>query len=161
MLAEKTYSYQFKINLNSLISLNNQFKSLDENRLLLQKRSDQWQKEFTRLSEQSAKGVTVDSYRWQLLEKEKGELALQKSGQQLQRDRLEFTISLAVAKVYSFFPEIEDDYEAKQLSLEHYQKYLQSYKEAIAKGNGLPCFQKAPADKIIKEIKKHLTTSTD
>lgn len=158
---EPAYTYQFIPLHNQILELNAQYKTgFIEWEISYQKKLSAWHKEHTRLSELAASGTTIDRYILERQEKGKGELALSKSGKELQKAKLTYTISLAIEKLFGMLSDIQDDLEGKYITLEQYKQYLSLYKVAIDSGNNLHCFQKPPADRIKEEIAKHLPTGS-
>jgi hypothetical protein len=113
------------------------------------------QNELTHLHEKAAKGIVIHTVIWQSMDRRLSDLNLAAERNKLGRARLDYTLSLAAAKLYGFFSDIEEDYLNAQLTLEQFKGYLIKYKHVI--DSNLECYKRqAAAEKIWSKIQKHL-----
>lgn len=154
---ECRFEWQLPPNFRALLESNAQYKDLYHEWEMKQKADmDMWQKENLHLHEQCANGVSVHSHTWEVLNKKLEALNIQKSRKTLGEERLRYTIKISTEKVFSYFPEIQEEFKSKRMDLDRYRQFLKNYREVIDTGNGLPYYESPEAEEIKKVIKKFL-----
>lgn len=121
------------------------------------KKLDKLQADLVQLQQQAAQGTAIHLTQWESKQKELGEINLEKSNKELGEKRMAYTIELSIQKFFSFFGDIQDDYETKYINKVEYVKFLKLYQEVITTGKSLQlnCFKEIPSP-ISNAIEKYL-----
>lgn len=136
---ESSYPHQFQTWLEELLEQNALYKlAIIDGQARLEKES-----EDLKLARKVLDGSGINSpMRFSMMERAVESLSLQKTGIKVEDQMIRNKIEPLLEKIMSWFDDIQDDYDKRQLNRMQFVNYLKKYKYLLHQGNrlGLSCY---------------------